>query len=257
MFSSRCGWIALTLLSLSGVSAYGGVIYSTGFEGPTYTPGNIVGQDGWAEFNPTDSFDAVQTTFVKSGAQAAWVIPVGTSIVQTGMFHNNSTTGPLIELSADIFLASSSTQNEWQFAGLGAGLTPFLGGIDVFADDSIHLLTAGFAAEGTLSRNVWNHVDLLFNMTTQKYDFSLNGTSVATGVAFCGDNGPCLGGTVTSYGSSFFDVFATLNSNDLGAIDNLSLSTVTSGVPEPVSRLLIASGLALVVTRRHMTAKKG
>ena len=246
--------VTFALLSISAVSAYGSVLFSTGFEPPTYTPGNIAGQDGWAEFNPTDSFDAVQTTFVKSGSQAAWVIPVQTSTVQTGMFHSNFSNAPLIDLSADIFLASSSTQNEWQFAGLGPGLTPFIGGIDVFADNHMELLTAGFTPVGIFSRDVWNHVDFLFNLATQKYDFSLNGSIVATGVAFCGDNGACLGGPVSSYGTSFFDVFATLNSNDLGAIDNLNLSA--NSVPEPGTILLIASGLALAVTRSRLASRK-
>ena len=246
----------ITFLSISSGSAYGGIIFATGFEPPTYAPGNIVGQDGWAEFNATDSFDAVQTTLVKSGSQAAWVIPVKSSIVQTGMYHSDSTTGPLINLSADIFLASSSAQNEWQFAGLGAGLTPFLGGIDVFADNSIHLITSGFTPVGTFSRDVWNHVDFIFNMTTQKYSFSLNGASIATGVAFCGDNGPCTGGaTINTYGSSIFDVFATLNSNDLGAIDNFNLSV--NSTPEPSSILLFASGLALMAARyRRLALRK-
>lgn len=250
--------VAIGFLSISAVSAFGSVIYPTGFENPPFTVGNINGQDGWGEFNPTDSFDAVQTTFVKTGSQAAWVIPVNSSSVQTGMFHSDSTTGPLINLSADILLASSGIQNEWQFAGLGGGLTPFIGGIDVFADNSIHVISAGFANVGLFSRDVWNHVDLVFNMTTQKYSFSLNGVSLATGVAFCGDNGPCTTpGVVSTYGSSFFDVFATVHANganDLGAIDNFNLSTVNA-TPEPGSILLIASGLALVLTRRRLTSR--
>ena len=254
-----CQFTAITLLSISAVPGYGGVIYSTGFESPAFTLGSInsPSQDGWGSFNPTDSFDAVQNTFVKTGAQAAWVIPVKSSTVQTGMFHSNSTTGPLIELSADIFIASSSLQNQWQFAGLGSGLAPFIGGIDVYADNSIHLITAGFTSVGTLSRDVWNNVDFIFNMTTQKYSFTLNGVSVATGVAFCRDNGPCTSvAPVTSYGTTFFDVFATLNSNDLGAIDNLSLSTINA-TPEPGSILLMGSGLALVAARRRMASRRG
>jgi hypothetical protein len=237
-------------------TSYGGVIYSTGFEPPTYTLGNsIVGQDGWAEFNPTASFDAVQNTFVKSGLQAAWVIPVTSATVQTGMYHSDSSTGPLIDLSADIFLASSSNQNEWQFAGLGPGLNQYIGGINIFADNTIHLITAGNTMVGTtFTRNTYHHVDFLFNMNTQKYSFSLDGSLLASAIAFCGDNLPCAGAPVSTYGSSFFDVFATLNSNDLGAIDNLSLSNVT---PEPRSLLLIVSGLALVVTRHRFASRKG
>lgn len=84
------------------------------------------------------------------------------------MFHDDSSSAQLIELSADIFLASSPSQSAWQFAAVEPGLAPFLGGIDTQAQNSIFLITAGFANVGTFTRDTQHSVDLLFNRTTQK-----------------------------------------------------------------------------------------
>jgi PEP-CTERM motif len=125
----------------------------------------------------------------------------------------------------------------------------------VLSDNTVQLITAGTTNVGSFSRNTWHHVDFQFNFLTQTHTFVLDGTTLGSGVPFCRDNGPCtLSTTVPSYGNSFFDVFATLNSNDLGVIDNFSVSNV---VPEPASLLLIASGLALLVTKRRMASRKG
>jgi hypothetical protein len=238
MTFSKWAFVSLTLTSFT---AFGGGIYTTGFESPTYTVSPINGQDGWQVFNPGSSFDSVETGFVKSGTQAASVIPVGPN--QSGIYHTDTLSGsPLIDLNADLYIASSSSENSWQFAGLGGGLFPFIGGIDIDpstpGSDLIFGITnqgGSFPILGSFSLNAWHNVDLLFNFTNQTYSVSLDGTTLASGLAFCNDNGPCTTpGTITEGSfSSFFDVFAALNTNDLGAIDNLSLSSVA--VPEPAT----------------------
>jgi len=234
---------ALITLAFSSISVFAGSIYSTNFGSDTVGP--IAGQDGWQVFNSGASFDNVETTLTDGTPKAAWVIPNGT--VQTGMYHPNTASGsPLIDLNADIYIASSSTENQWQFAATGAGLAPFIGGIDLVPTagptDNIFAITAGFANIGSFSLNTWHDVDFLFNFTTQKYTISLDGTVLLANAKFCTDNGPCTNGSNIAEGPflSFFDVFATLNSNDLGVIDNLSLSSV----PEPATYAL--TGLALL-----------
>jgi hypothetical protein len=84
MFSLKNAAIFLASLS---ISAYGGSIYTTGFESPGFSAGNIGGQGGWSLFNASASFDNIESTLVDSGSQAAWIIPTGNT--QTGMYHSD------------------------------------------------------------------------------------------------------------------------------------------------------------------------
>jgi hypothetical protein len=250
MVSRKSGLMALMVVFLS-VSAHAGVIYSTGFETTDgFSVGTIAGQNGWSIFNSGSSVDNIEDSFPPpfAGTQAAGVLPSGT--LQSGIFRTDTATGPLIDLNTEIYIASTglSQESDWQFAATGevSLLTPFIGGINIVPDtgsvDAIDAITSGGPAIGSFTLNSWHDVDLLFNFTTQTYTISLDGTVLASNLAFCGDNSVCAGEAVTEGAfSSFFDVFATANSNDLGAIDNLSLSSVA---PEPATYGL--TGIALL-----------
>jgi hypothetical protein len=245
------GCCALAFASLS-VSASAASIFSTGFEPPTYSLGNLSGQDGWSIFNPADSFDTVQNVNVKSGTQAAFVGTNQVGTAQTGMFHTDTLSGsPLIDFNADLYIYSSSTESEWQFAGINPG--QFIGGVDLFPTvgptDTIAAITAGFPSIGSLTLNSWNNFDFLYNFSTQTYSIRLNGSLLAANVPFCGDAGPCAGAPIAeAQFQSFFDVFASITSNDLGAVDNWSISSVA--IPEPATFgltgiVMLAGALAL------------
>jgi uncharacterized Zn-binding protein involved in type VI secretion len=222
------------VISVGTIAAHAGVLYSTGFENPPFTIGPLAGQDGWQVFGPT--FVDVQSSVVYAGSQAVWVD--GTAASQSGPYHGDFSTGPLVALSAYLYLGSSGTQSSWQFAGLGSGLFPFIGGIDTNpTTNDIALITAGFPVVGTFSRDTWHNVYFVFDFATQKYNFWLDGTQLGTNVPFCGDNGPCLGELVSSYGTGLFDTFG--GGNDSGYMDNYSVSTV----PEPSSIALLGSGI--------------
>lgn len=243
--------VACALLSVSAVSGEA-QDFRTGFESPTYSTGNLAGQNGWNVFQPGCSSVQVQTSVVKSGAQAVRVTPTGTSNCQTGPWRATTPAGPLVGLSADFYLASSSTQSGWQFAGLGAGLVQFIGGINISPTNVMRLITNGTPVVGPLVvRDAWHRVDFVFDFTAQQYSFAFNGTTLASNVAFCGSNAGCTGANVAAYGSTIFDAFSRPGSNDFGVIDNLAVSTV----PEPASLALLASGLAAVgvMVRRRRT----
>ena len=237
-----------TVLTIPAVHST--VLYSTSFENPPFTTGAIAGQDGWSVFGP--GISTVENSFARTGSQAVFVD--GGTPSQSGPFHGDTSSGPLIDLSADIAIFTSSTQSEWQFAALGPGLAGFLGGIDVLPDNSIIAITSGFTPLGVFPRaaafnlTAWHHIDLLFNMTAQTYSIKLDGSTLASNVAFCGDNGPCAGAPVPTYGVGFFDSFGQSTfggipgTNDSGYMDNFQVAVV----PEPASVLGVIAGLAVL-----------
>lgn len=253
--SIRVGGLAAGLsIAAAGLASPAGaqVLYSTGFEAPTFSTGPLAGQGGWGVFG-TAAAVQVQNTFVHTGTQAVAVIPA-LAASQTGPFRALVTTAPIVLQSADIYLASSSTQSPWQFAGLGNGLIGFAGGINFSAGGSIFAISSGNPNIGSYARDTWNHLDLVMNFVTQRFTVRLNGTTLASGLPFCGANFSCPGAVVASYGSGIFDVLSAVpGRNDLGIIDNYRVAAV----PEPTAVLLLASGLVGVAAahRRRTRAR--
>jgi hypothetical protein len=232
--------ILAAVLALAGLSvAQAGVIYSTGFEPPTYTPGALPGQDGWQSFGP--GTPNVITAPVKSGTQAAGVF--GGFATQNGAYHTNLSGDQLIEVNADFQLASSSSQGAWQFATLGGpGLAPFIAGIDIDSTGVIHEITAGFPVVGDLTRDVWHNVDLKMNFGAKTYSLAIDSVLLGSNIPFCGDNGPCTTPFVGAYGNVFFDTFGGTQFNDSGYLDNVLVQTFTTGVPEPAAWAMMLAG---------------
>jgi hypothetical protein len=239
--------LSLMLAVGSVLPACAGVLYSTGFESPTFTTGPIATQDGWAVFG-TSSAAQVESGVAESGSQAVEVLP-SLAASQTGPYYALSTSATEIELSAYIFLASSSTQSEWQFAALSPGLAAFIGGVDIQSNGAIDLQTGADPDVGTFTYNSWQLLDFVFNFTTQTYNFSLNGTLVSSNQPFCGSASGCSGANVSSFGAALFDTFPATDANDIGYMDNITISSITS-TPEPGSLLLLGAGLAALIARR-------
>ncbi len=235
------------VLTVSALAAPG-TLYSTGFENPPFTLGNLAGQDGWQVSSVCGltgpATGLVENTLVQSGSQAVSVD--GSVTCQSGPYHSDSSTGPLIELSAGIYIASSSSQTQWQFAGLGPGLAPFIGGVGILATGQIVAITAGLPTVGTWTYNAWNNLDFLFNFSTQTYAITLNGVPLASGLPFCGDNGPCAGAPVSTYGTSLFDTFG--GGNDTGYIDNFAVSGQAVAISSISPTSATAGGGAFTLT---------
>ena len=243
--------VALVVVGLavgSVLPAYAGtVLYTTGFESPTFTTGTISGQNGWAVFG-TSSAAQVESGVAQSGSQAVEILP-SLATGQTGPYYALSTAASEVELSAYIYLASSSTQSAWQFAALGPGLAGFIGGVDISDTGTINLISGSDPAVGpTFTYGSWQLLDFVFNFTTQTYDFSLNGTLISSNAPFCGSNGSCTGANVASFGDAFFDTFPASGANDIGYMDNLTISSLST--PEPGTLMLLGAGLGALLVRR-------
>ena len=248
--------VALVLAITASAAHADTVLYATGFEPPTFAPGLLAGQDGWSEFPVTSAAVQVENVFSNGGTQAVDVVPsiaASAGVTQDGAVKTVNTSAPIVRQSADIWLSSSTNQSGWQYAALGPGLVGFAGGIDISNSGTISLITSGSPQVGTWSLNQWVHVDLTLNYATQLYDFAINGTVVGHNVAFCGDNGPCTSGVpVTAYANGFFDTFPANAANDIGFLDNYSVSSV-SPTPLPAALPLFATGLGVLglVARRR------
>ena len=75
-----------------------------------------------------------------------------------------------------------------------------------------------------LRANSWHNLDLLFDMTAQRYNISLDGALLASNLAFCGDsNVVCNGNAVTIFGGTNFSTSGLPGTigNDAGFMDNL------------------------------------
>lgn len=242
------------LLAVAALAAAGSAQadYATGFEAPDFTTGTLDGQAGWHEYPGPTAVD-IDNALARTGTQALTIIPA-LAAGQDGAYYTDNTPDPVVVQSADIYLYSSSAQSEWQFAALGANLIGFAGGIDILPDDSVILTSAGFPTVATFTRNQWNHVALTLDYSSQTFSVDLNGARIASNVAFCGDNGPCTSGAnVPFHANGFFDAFGGPGVNDLGVLDNYSVTTV----PEANSWAMLAAGLGLVgwQTRRTRWGK--
>lgn len=242
---------AVALLSLTAVPSEAAVLYSTGFENPPFVLGPINGQAGWFVFSASGqtSDPVIENTLVKTGLQAVRVD--GSVTGQTGPVLAPNFVAPVLDMSADLYLGSSSSLSEWQFATTGAGGIGFAGGIDIGSATSvrgggttIYAITGNFTTVlGTFSRGTWHHVDIILDYATQTFDVELDGALLGSGLPFCGNNPNatttfCNGAPVTSLGWAFFDSFG--GGNDLGAMDNFSISTP---VPEPATMSLLGTSL--------------
>lgn len=228
-------------LALVTSLAHAGTVYSTGFENPPFELGSLAGQDGWEFFGADNA--QVEDTVVWAGSQAVSVD--GSAAVQSGPWHNDSSTSATVELSASLYLGRSSSESTWQFVGIGPMLLPnignnLIGGIREDAGtNEIHLITAGFPVVGTLTRDLWHNVDLVFDFTNQTYSFKLDGALLGSNVPFCGDTTLCEGERVGAYSVGSFETDG--GGSDFGYLDNYSVRS--SSVPEPSSLWLLGLGL--------------
>lgn len=250
------------LLLLAAAQSHAGILYSTGFEDPPFAPGPVDGQGGWTVFSATGQTEApvIESTLDRSGQ--ALEIP-GSTTGQTGPYLAPGYTG-VLDMSADLYISSGTDETRWQFAAVGAGGVGFAGGIKIagstpdLSGSTIYALSGdGTTTLGTFTRDAWHRVDLLLDYPSQTYSVSLDGATIGSDLAFCGNNAfPCNGASVASLGWAFFDGYGdpSGNGDDVAAIDNFSIATVP--VPEPGTLALFGAGIfGAALTRRRTRAR--
>lgn len=231
---------ACAFLAVAAVPANATIVYQTGFEAPDFVSGNLTGQGGWNQFG--GGAMTVQSTVVKSGLQAARVD--GSQFNgQTGPWRADPNPLPRVSVSADILITSSPDARAWQFGALGPNLARFAGGINFLANGTVRLITGGFPTVPgfTYARDSWFNVAIDLDYASQTFDLRIDGSTLASNLAFCGSNGACTGTFMPSYATMIFDTFGGLG-GDAGYIDNL---VIRSPVPEPATGTMLLAGLGL------------
>ena len=232
------GFLLAVLFSL-GVHARAGVIYQTGFEPPTYTTGQLQGQDGW--FNST--VPVVETTTVHSGAQAAAFSAVGLVGQNTARhalsYDSGSDPNGVVQLQAWAFLSGTGTLSRWDiFAAIGDG--GFLAQLLVIGNTA-RLGTAGFTGNTIVPLAAWNQFNLDLDFHSQLATAYVNGQLIGQS-SFAGTTQHTL--TEFAYGMN------SLPGTDQLFLDDLS---ITSAVPEPASVILLLTAVPLVWQRRKLS----
>jgi len=218
----RGKYLVLASLALATATvAHAQIIYQTGFENPPFVVGPIAGQDSWSVFG-TAAAVTIQTSVVKTGTQAV-LIDASLAPGQTGPWRNapfdtSTSSNKIVTIDADVYLASGSTNDAWQFAALSPNLSNFIAGFNALVDGTLQLITPGFPVTGpVITRDTWMHYTLRMNFAAQTFDVLINNSPVATSLP--------IRNSETQFGSFIFDTFYgnAHGANDKGYLDNLSI----------------------------------
>lgn len=221
---------------LFAAAAAGQVLYQSGFEAPTFTPGPISGQDSW---NAGPQI-AVENTLNNGGTQGVSVTPeFGVASILASRSLNNysvATMGNLVRIKLDLFLSATGTASNWSPI-VAVGSQGTMAQILVVLDSTARLGLGGpMVGSVAVTRGVWNTFELDLDMTAQTATAFVNGTQIGSGTV------------ANTPGNVFNMVEFGLNSlpgSDLGTFDNLVLTTPNSPAPPPGSSVPALSGLGL------------
>ena len=255
--------LTVTMISGSLSPAKSEIFYQTGFEQPTFTPGPIVGQGGWAIYEGGGPVGSVSTTFPKNGAQSLRIDPIPIQYFGATSFrYLPGGVSPVFEgenriISVKVEAALIGPRTDADL--ISVNFTPFLffqspelGQNDIFEHEMYlssdgHVYFRGTAFAALLGQ--YNEMEARLDFPDQKTTFFLNGVEIgqeswATDLGLEG-----LGLTITEFTTpelSLVELGPTGNYNPLnyqGYFDDLEISTV----PEPSSLMLLASGFLVII----------
>jgi predicted Ser/Thr protein kinase len=216
-----------TAASSQEALSQGNVIFSTGFERPDYPLGRFrrtntadVGDNHSVIFNHNEKADLdrvfqIQDKVVRSQSQALMVNPANLR-GQVGVEFSFENSSPYVVISADLFLASSSDQTDWAFAGCDpeAGDSWNVAGFNVFSAGHLQMSSPGWPQNmSKIQRDLWTHIELRVDLKAQAYDVLFNGSMVASKAPFVAHS--------TKLRMLRFGTFG--GGNDRAYLDNLSV----------------------------------
>ena len=124
---------------------------------------------------------------------------------------------------------------------------PFFGGFNALADGTLQIITTGFhVTSPVITRDVWNLWEVDYDFKSQTFNILINNSLVAT-------NEPFLN-PATAFGTGLFDTFNATGGNDLGFIDNYSITG--AAVPEPGTFVLLGTGCLILLVSTKVKSRR-
>jgi hypothetical protein len=219
---------------------------SQGFEAPSYSLGNLAGQNGWV--SQGTAVASVQSSVVRSGNQAVSLDGTTTTWYWPSVAYTPAP-GEVIQISADIRRGSSATtaKNFGFFVDVydnTAGVRICRMGIANNAGSLVGIATTKNAS-GTVGNYVyqsgllwdtWYSFKMDLNYGSQTFDLVIDGIVVGSNLPFVSP--------ATDFGDADLMLSYTSGATDVGYFDNYAVSVI----PEPTSATLLllgAAGMAL------------
>lgn len=258
---------ALILAAQVSVST-AAVVYSTGFEAPTFTAGPLApsplaaGQDGWFYDDTTTGGTNIVTGTVAAGTtyqgtQALQVLAnPGTNYVVRSAPLSPSAAQPIITMNFAMKIESSSVASPSWGAVVydnGGANTAELAAFRV-TNTGVLNANDGLIGQATtpanfIARDVWRTYSLVMNFQQGTYQILVDGTPVNFGAT--GTDLDLFFSTTYAGGISEFDLVnrpGAAGANDSARFDAFSITQ--SAIPEPASLALIAPLLGMLSRRR-------
>lgn len=246
------------------VSAQSQVLFdSNGFEAPSYSLGNLTGQNGFVQ-DGTAAY-TVQNTVAASGSQAVQVGGgAGTDwayVTQATPWSSTATPGvDTLEIQASIARNLSPTASFGYaidvYNGLTArtfrfGLVANAGVIQPFVTSRFNGTTGLFDATsavtnvivgGPVTADTFVNFKAYLNYTTKRVDLFINGSSVTNGLTI-----PFADLTASDFSDADLQVSTATGATDRGFFDNVKVTAV----PEPASMAALGLGIFGLVSRKR------
>ncbi len=247
---------ALPLILLAPM-AHGQVLLSTGFEQPSYTPGNIVGQQGWtaqvATLSPSDQPATISSAQARTGTQS---LRIDASVVLSSQsFFWTPTPSPLpppnrqLLISASILLGTDvSTRSDlWGLSAFDSSGRAFAAvGLDFLGRAKVTDAAGAFSLVSSVAYpgGQWHALTMALDFDARTYRVSIDGNTIAVARPF---NAAATG--------TFSDADVLLSGPlfDVAYFDDLSIVAIP--VPAPGTLPALALAGAIAARRRRATAR--
>lgn len=233
--------LAIVLCWVSA-AAQAAVVYSKGFEAPTYVLGNLNLQDGWdGHTYAVPSAAKVQNSVVHSGTQAVRIDAA--SLSGSAWYEKHVDFDPVAEgtpiVTVECWMrldGTTASGKAWGFDMYGTD-DERVGYLQVNSSNKVRF--NGVTTSTVITRGTWYDYKLIFDYTTNTYQGFVNGTAVAPAASMPHHHG--FGDVDLTRWGSMLD-----KCDDKAYFDDLSITRT----PEPASLGLLALGALALLRRR-------